>query len=400
METTPMTRVISREISDQSKPSPDCFVAGRRSAPVGDGIGCGRRECGRHGHSDSEWCWSLGRGAAPPNPPAQPQDLLAALVRPLLNGGCSAPPNPPVGCAEYGGVCARAGFYSASAVDGRQPVAPLGDLVGNGRDGSPIRVDEDVFHAVAVHAYGELGSAPQMPLPAEALLSLLDSRFECFESGAEADDADVSTGHGRLDSTQLRARFDDVRQQEALGAGCKKVGPDRGQVLHSELDPKGIAWLARVAPPQAIDIDEGVGDTGLVEQFRQLAGNAGFACAYGAGDEQDRDARDARSLHDRSVRAGWPTLTPKVVEEWSIDRLQGVSPEYACVCCGRRNGCVGRTALRRPTSYGGALGFNKGQVSRLRAARRVSRISSPLTPLLHPKQLVAAMQCHKRCYWL
>jgi hypothetical protein len=61
------------------------FVAGRRGAKSGR-----RRE-----HSEDESCWSLGRGAAPQNPPAQPEDLLASLVRPLLNGGCSAPPNPP-----------------------------------------------------------------------------------------------------------------------------------------------------------------------------------------------------------------------------------------------------------------------------------------------------------------
>jgi hypothetical protein len=50
--------------------------------------------------------------------------------------------------------------------------------------------------------------------------------------------------------------------------------------------------------------------------------------------------------------------------------------------------------------YGGALGVNTVQVGRVRVARRVSRLSSPLTPLLHPNQLVAAVQCHKRCYWL
>ena len=54
-------------------------------------------------------------------------------------------------------------------------------------------------------------------------------------------------------------------------------------------------------------------------------------------------------------------------------------------------------ALRR-RSYGGALGPGVSKAV-LSPARRMSRISSPTTPLLHSKQLVAAPQCHRRCYW-
>ena len=49
---------------------------------------------------DCPWGRSVGRDRPfPPTPSAQPQDDLAALGRPLPIGGCSAPPDPPAGCA-------------------------------------------------------------------------------------------------------------------------------------------------------------------------------------------------------------------------------------------------------------------------------------------------------------
>src|SRR5437879_2426463 len=61
--------------------------------------GCETRTAQTELSQHNQLASTLGRGAAPPNPPAQPQDLLAPRVGPLLNGGCFAPPKPPVGCA-------------------------------------------------------------------------------------------------------------------------------------------------------------------------------------------------------------------------------------------------------------------------------------------------------------
>src|SRR6266853_2064003 len=82
---------------------------------------------------------TLGRRAVPPNPPAQPQDLLAAFVGPLLNGGCSAPPKPPVGCAEYG-VASVAVLLCLRAFEQQR----VGRLVGNGAVLDPTRHDEEI----------------------------------------------------------------------------------------------------------------------------------------------------------------------------------------------------------------------------------------------------------------
>jgi hypothetical protein len=91
-----MTYAISSDITDQAAPRTAAFVAGRRGARVDNGIGCPRVvEHGRRNHSDIGWCWSLGRGRGPPNPPAQPQDLLARLVGPLWLEGAAHPPTPP-----------------------------------------------------------------------------------------------------------------------------------------------------------------------------------------------------------------------------------------------------------------------------------------------------------------
>ena len=68
---------------------------------------------------------------------AQSEDLLAALVRPLLHGGCAELSKLHLGCAPYDGVHGRAPRSSGLAINGLainrcQPAASFENLAGDG----------------------------------------------------------------------------------------------------------------------------------------------------------------------------------------------------------------------------------------------------------------------------
>jgi hypothetical protein len=62
-----------------------------------------------------------------------------------------------------------------------------------------------------------------------------------------------------------------------------------------------------IAPPEAIDVYERMGDTTLVQKLRHLRGNGSLAHTHGTSDEQNGHAMWRSVGHALSVDVGWKT---------------------------------------------------------------------------------------------
>ena len=363
------------------------------------------------------------------------QDLLAALVRPLLNGGCGAPPNPPVGYAGYGGTL---GFKAVQVGRLRVARAPCIQSLSN-LESSSRRIASDpkerryalvtsrpILAAVLQFQSGQAGTVQQ----------LVQQRVVCVEHS-----------HGPLETGQppmerIRAvggKRDDVRAPlwPTSSRGCcqgfctgtaLKVDERRGKWSDHGFDVAGVGldglrWAVQLQQhPCGVlvgvavqHVDDGdcscAGDEGLPPlqtlgdvrlhrvspkefftgsstggvQFpthveRMVGLDLGNQLRHESNLSQSSDNMPGRG----ALAAAWKSLNEDEsgsVGEGSNVHGRSVAAGRLPACgqqlpCGRRERRDSRSAWRRITSYGGALrAFVESQLS---AARHVSRKSARL----------------------